>query len=172
MNAPLENRIALVTGASGAIGSAVATRLAADGAALLAHYGSDRDGAENVVAAIKQAGGQAEAVGADFSRPEGPTTLIAQLDRVFGGRFIGRLDVLVNNAGTLAMGPLAESTDEDFDRLFNVNVRAVFQLLREATRRMTKAGWGRIVNLARSSERQLISPAWAFTAEPSSPCRG
>lgn len=147
MNLPLENKLALVTGASGSIGSAVARRLAADGAAVLAHYGSDRAGAEATVAGIRAAGGQAEALGADLAHPEGPAALLAQLDAALGGRFAGRLDVLVNNAGTLDFGPLADATDESFDRLFAVNVRAVFQLSREAARRMTKAGWGRIVNV-------------------------
>ena len=144
MNLPLENKLALVTGASGGIGSAVARRLAEDGAAVLVHYGSSRAEAEAVVRDIKQKGGDAEAVGADLSRHEGPATL---LDGAFGGRFAGRLDVLVNNAGTLDFGPLADATDESFDKLFNVNVRAVFQLSREAARRMTRAGWGRIINM-------------------------
>ncbi len=147
MNTPLENKLALVTGASGSIGSAVARRLAADGALVLVHYGSSRQEAENVVSEIKAAGGRAEVVGADLGRHDGPAALIAQLDGSFGGKFGGRLDVLVNNAGVLDYGPLVEVTDEAFDRVFNVNVRALFQLSREAARRMTKAGWGRIINM-------------------------
>ena len=147
MTPPLENKLALVTGASGSLGSAVARRLAADGASVLVHYGSDRGGAEAVVGEIRAAGGAAEMLGADLSRSDGPAALITQLDGAFGGRFAGRLDVLVNNAGTLDFGSLADATDESFDRLFAVNVRAVFQLSREAARRMTRAGWGRIVNV-------------------------
>ena len=86
-------------------------------------------------------------VGADLSRHEGPAALISQIDGAFGGQFAGRLDVLINNAGTIAMDVLPDAEDADFDRLFNVNVRAVFQLSREAARRMTKAGWGRIINM-------------------------
>ncbi len=147
MKPPLHDKFALVTGASGGIGSAVARRLAADGASVLLHYGSSRDEAETVAREIVGAGGEAEIAGANLSRHDGPAALIAQLDGAFGGRFAGRLDVLVNNAGTLDFGPLVDATDESFDRLFNVNVRAVFQLSREAARRMTRAGWGRIINM-------------------------
>ncbi len=144
---PLSDKLALVTGGSGGIGSAVARRLARDGARVLVHYGSGRRGAEAVVASIREAGGEAEALGADLDRHDGPQQLIVQLDGAFGGRFAGRLDVLVNNAGTFAFGGLLDATDEDFDRLFAVNVRAAFQLAREGARRMAKTGWGRIINM-------------------------
>ncbi len=147
MDLTLANKFALVTGAAGSIGSAVAKRLAQDGASVLVHYGSSREEAETVVAEIKKAGGHAEMVSADLNSPDGPATLVAQLDGAFGGRFAGRLDVLVNNAGVVTMDLLPDATDEDFDRSFNVNVRAMFQLSREAARRMTKAGWGRIINM-------------------------
>ena len=147
MTLPLENKLALVTGASGGIGSAVAKRLAGDGAAILVHYSSSQEEAENVVRGIREAGGAAEALGADLSRHDGPGKLIAQIDGAFGGRFAGRLDVLVNNAGSFAFGGLMDATDEDFDRVFNLNVRAMFQLSREGARRMAKTGWGRIINM-------------------------
>ena len=144
---PLENKLALVTGASGGIGSAVARRLAQDGASVLVHYHSSMVNAEAAVCHIQTAGGQAEAVGADLGRHDGPAALIAQLDTAFDGQFAGRLDVLINNAGTLEFGSLPELTDESFDRLFNLNVRAMFRLAREASRRMAKTGWGRIINM-------------------------
>ena len=147
MKLPLEEKLALVTGASGSIGSAGARRLAEDGASVLVHYNHSRDGAEAVVRDITHAGGTAAALAADLGKPDGPAALIAQLDGAFGGRFAGRLDVLVNNAGTLTMDLLPDAADEDFDRCFNVNVRAVFQLSREAARRMAAAGWGRIINM-------------------------
>lgn len=147
MIAPLSGQFALVTGASGALGSAVARRLAADGAAVLVHYGSSRESAEKVAAEIGESGGMAEIAAADLSQPDGPAELIAQLDAAFGGRFAGRLDILVNNAGTVDLEPITEATDESFDLLFMINVRAVFQLTREAARRMTAAGSGRIINM-------------------------
>jgi 3-oxoacyl-[acyl-carrier protein] reductase len=144
---PLREKLAVVTGASGGIGSQVARRLARDGASVLVHFNSNREDAEAVVRDIEATGGQAETFGADLGHPEGPAALIDRLDESFGGRFAGRLDVLVNNAGTLEFATLTDITDESFDRLFNVNVRACFQLAREAARRMTAAGWGRIINM-------------------------
>ena len=144
---PLENKLALVTGASGGIGSAVAKRLAQDGASMLVHYGSDRQNAEAVVAFIRATGGEAEALQADLSLRDGPAALLARIDGTFAGRFAGRLDVLVNNAGSFAFGGLTDATDEDFDRIFNLNVRAMFQLSREGARRMARTGWGRIINM-------------------------
>lgn len=147
MPLPLADKLALVTGASGSIGSAVAKRLAQDGASVLVHYGSSQPKAAAVVRQIEDAGGAAEALGADLSRHDGPAALIAQFDRAFGGKYMGRLDVLVNNAGGLVYTPLMETSDDDFDRVFNVNVRAMFQLTREGARRMVAAGWGRIINM-------------------------
>ena len=155
---PLANKLALVTGASGSIGSAVARRLAADGASVLIHYSSGREGAENVLRSIRAAGGEAEIVAADLGQRDGPASLLAQIDPSFGERFAGRLDVLVNNAGTVDVDTLTDSTDEAFDHLFNLNVRAVFQLSREAARRMTKVGWGRIINMGSVFGEGAFSP--------------
>lgn len=146
-NPSLHNKLALVTGASGGIGAAVAARLAREGAATLVHYNSSRDAAQNVAREITEAGGRAQIVGADLGAREGAAHLISQLDGAFDGEFAGRLDVLVNNAGIVDVSVLTDATDEAFDALFDLNVRAVFQLSREAARRMTKSGWGRIINM-------------------------
>jgi 3-oxoacyl-[acyl-carrier protein] reductase len=147
MTLPLEKKLALVTGSSRGIGAAIARRLAADGASVLVHYGSNRDRAEAMVSEIKQTGRDAEAVGADLTLHAGPQALLEQVDKAFAGKFSGRLDVLVNNAGIVEFSSLMDSTDEAFDKQFNLHVRAVFQLSREAARRMAKVGWGRIINI-------------------------
>ena len=162
MNQPLQGKLALVTGASRGIGAAIARRLAADGAAVLVHYAASPDRADAVVGEIKQAGGEAEPVGADLTKADGPASLLAQIDGAFGGRFQGRLHVLVNNAGTGAFGSLTEATDEDFDRMFNLNVRAVFILAREAARRMTKDGEGRIINIGSGLGERVPMPGMAL----------
>ncbi|MBC7397002.1 MAG: SDR family oxidoreductase [Bdellovibrionales bacterium] len=147
MDLPLKDKFALVTGASGTIGSAIAKRLAEEGASVLVHFHASHEEADNVVQIIRSKGGLAELVSADLAERNGPSNLIDQLDLAFNGRFAGRLDILVNNAGTLAMDSIVDTTDESFDRLFNVNVRALFQLSREAARRMSKQNWGRIINI-------------------------
>jgi 3-oxoacyl-[acyl-carrier protein] reductase len=143
----LAGKLALVTGASRGIGAAIARRLAADGAAVLVHYANSPDKADAVVTEIRKAGGQAEAVGADLADANGPATLAKHIDSAFGGTFGGRLDVLVNNAGVGAFGPPAEVSDEELTKVIQVNFRAVFELARDAARRMTKAKSGRIITV-------------------------
>jgi 3-oxoacyl-[acyl-carrier protein] reductase len=144
---PLENKLALVTGSSRGIGAAVAVRLAREGASVIVNYASSAQRAEEVVQEIRSAGGEAEAVGADLGSMDGVKTLIASIDGAFGGKFNGRLDVLVNNAGTVDYGPFLEQPDDSYDKHFNVNVRAPIALAKDAGKRMAKAGWGRIINI-------------------------
>lgn len=146
-NLPLRDKLAVVTGSSGVIGSEVARRLARDGASVVVHFNSTPADAEAVVQDITATGGRAQAIAADLSRRDGYAALIDGVDSSFGGAFAGRLDILVNNAGIFAFGALSEVSDESFDRVFNVNVRACFMLSREASKRMSKAGWGRIINM-------------------------
>jgi 3-oxoacyl-[acyl-carrier protein] reductase len=147
MTQPLQNKLALVTGSSRGIGAAIARRLAADGASVIVNYAASPERADSVVQDIRKAGGQAEAVAADLSSIEGVKTLIEKIGQVFGGRFDGRLDILVNNAGTVEFGPFLESSAESYDKHFNLNVRALIELSKDAAARMVKAGSGRIINI-------------------------
>ena len=148
---PLAGKLALVTGGSKGIGAAISRRLAADGAAVVLNYGKDADAAESLVDVIRSDGGRAEAIKADLGGDDGPPKLMAELDAAFGGAFAGRLDVLVNNAGTAAAGAVDETPPDEYlstyDRLFALNVRAVVALTAAAAPRMKAAGWGRIVNI-------------------------
>ena len=147
MSKPLKHKLALVTGSSRGIGAAIAMRLAAEGAAVIVNYSASPARAEKVVKEIRDAGGKAEAVGADLSTIEGTNKLIASIDKAFGGSFGGRLDILVNNAGTVIRGPFMESAQDSYDKHFNLNVRVLIALSKDAARRMIPQNWGRIINI-------------------------
>ena len=123
----LSGKTALVTGASRGMGRASALALARMGAQVLIHYSTGMKEAEAVVAEIRKAGGRADAVAADLSAPDGSHKLAKQVRAVIGDR----LDVLVANAGTSKSATIEETTVEDFDRLFAVNVRAPFFLVQQ-----------------------------------------
>jgi 3-oxoacyl-[acyl-carrier protein] reductase len=123
----LSGKTALVTGASRGIGRAIALALAKAGAQVLVHYGSDEKAAAAVVAEIQQAGGRAEKVATDLRAPEGPHALAKRVRAIVGDR----LDILVANAGISKAATLEETTVEDFNDLFAVNVRAPYFLVQQ-----------------------------------------
>src|SRR5260370_27467145 len=123
----LSGKTALVTGASRGMGRASALALAGMGAQVLVHYSSGVKDAEAVVAEIRNGGGPAHAVAADLSAPDGAHKLAKQVRAVVGDR----PDILVRNAGTSKSATIEETTVEDFDRLFAVNVRAPFFLVQQ-----------------------------------------
>jgi 3-oxoacyl-[acyl-carrier protein] reductase len=118
----LQNKTALVTGASRGIGRATATALAAAGAHVLVHYGRSKREAESLVAEIQRKGGRAEAIAADLGISEGAVLLAKQVRSIVGDQ----LDVLVLNAGISKSARIADYTIEDFDNLFATNVRGPF----------------------------------------------
>ena len=120
-------KTALVTGASRGIGRAAALALAKAGAQVLVHYGANAAEARSVVEKIKVDGGRADAVGADLSDPQGAHRLAAKVHEIIGGR----LDILVANAGISKAATIEETTIEDFDALFAVNVRAPYFLVQQ-----------------------------------------
>src|SRR5271156_3259100 len=137
----LAGKVALVTGASRGIGAATAQRLAAQGATVLVNYAKSKQGAESVVADIRKAGGQATAIKADVGNPAEVKALFAEIDRTHGGK----LDILVNNAGVFITGALADVSDADYEKIFNVNVRGMFEVTRAAISRLRDGG--RIINI-------------------------
>src|SRR4030081_3813238 len=123
----LAGKTALVTGASRGMGRASALAVAAAGAQVLVHYGRGANEADGVVAEIRKAGGRADAIAADLAAPDGPHKLAKLVRDVVGDR----LDILVANAGVSKAATIEETTVEDFDKLFAVNVRAPYFLVQQ-----------------------------------------
>ena len=149
-------RTAIVTGSSQGIGAAVAERLAADGLAVVVNYSRSSGPAEELVRKIEGTGGRAVALKADVSDPAAVAQLFAQAEAVFGG-----VDVLVNNAGIMKLAPIAETSDELFDQTVAINLKGVFNGLREAARRLREGG--RVVSFS-SSVVGLYQPTYAAYA--------
>jgi 3-oxoacyl-[acyl-carrier protein] reductase len=145
----LVNKVAVVTGASKGIGAAIAKALAAEGAAVVVNYASDKKGADAVVAAITAANGKAVAVGGDVSKAADAQGIIRAAIESFG-----RLDVLVNNSGVYEFSPIEQITEEHFHRQFNINVLGVLLTTQAA---MSHLGEGAsIINI--SSVVSSITP--------------
>jgi 3-oxoacyl-[acyl-carrier protein] reductase len=139
----LANRAALVTGASGGLGRAIAVTLAENGASVVVAYGRNKAAADEVVAEIEAKGGRAVAVAADVSTTEGADALVKATIEAFG-----KIDILVNNAGIKRDTLVLRMKDEDWDSVIDTNLRGVFLLCRAAARPMLKAKGGRIINIA------------------------
>lgn len=138
----LEGKTALVTGGSRGIGRAVVERLAGDGAAVAFSFARDRQAAEDVADAVAAAGSRATAVQIDLADPTAAETLFTTAEDE-----LGDVDILVNNAGTNIVTPsIAETSDETYGQIMQVNTRAVFALIRQASTRLRDGG--RIVNLS------------------------
>jgi 3-oxoacyl-[acyl-carrier protein] reductase len=136
----LTNKVALVTGGSRGIGAAIAKRLAADGASVAITYAKDTNAAAAVVKTIELAGGTAIAIQADAVNIEAVKGAVEKAVAT-----LGRLDVLVNNAGTAIPKPFEETTLEEMDRVININVRGVFVTTQAALKHMNNGG--RIINI-------------------------
>jgi 3-oxoacyl-[acyl-carrier protein] reductase len=156
---PLAGRTALVTGASRGIGAAIAKRLAADGAMVMAHYGSGAEETKQLVAQIETAGGHASAVQADLASASGPFELMELVAQQLGGK---KLDILVNNAGLAPYASTADMSAADFDTLAHVNMRSVFFVTQRALPLL--ADGGNIVNLSSIVARTAFPGIPAYSA--------
>jgi 3-oxoacyl-[acyl-carrier protein] reductase len=136
----LTGKGALVTGASKGIGAGIAKNLGVEGATVVVHYATSREGADRTVAAIVNGGGQAWAVPGDFSKPEEITRTFEEIEKKHG-----KLDVLVNNAGVAAFGPLEGVMAEEFHRQFNLNVLGLMLSTQAAIKLM--GGGGSVINI-------------------------
>ncbi|MBC7927858.1 MAG: SDR family oxidoreductase [Bryobacteraceae bacterium] len=147
MSKKLEGKTALVTGASRGIGRAIAVRLAEDGANVLVHYGKSAEAAEEVAGVIRKAGGTAAVLGGDLSSSAGVTELVSGVAKTLGQNGVGKkLDILVNNAGIAEYSNLETTTEEYFDRLFQINVKALFFITQNLVNHIPDGG--RIVNVS------------------------
>jgi len=151
MSKRLENKVAVVTGASKGIGAGIAKALAAEGASVVVNYASSRAGADRVVAEITSKGGKAVAVQADVSKQADIAQLFAQTKANYGG-----LDILVNNAGIFEFAPIDQISEEHFHKQFNINVLGLL-LTTQAALPLFPATGGSVINIS-SSVTSLTPP--------------
>jgi 3-oxoacyl-[acyl-carrier protein] reductase len=140
----LTEKVAIVTGSSDGIGRAIAERLAQDGATIVVNYGKSADKAKQVVVGIEEKGGKAVAIKADMGKVGD----------------VGRLNILVNNAGMFMYKPLVETTEEEFDRMFALNTKGPYFALQEAAKIIREGG--RIVNISTDGTHIGFAGATAY----------
>jgi 3-oxoacyl-[acyl-carrier protein] reductase len=151
----LKGKIAIVTGASSGIGRGIAERLAQNGASVVVNYAKSADKAKQVVAGIEAKGGKAVAIQADMSQAADARRLVKDAVKQFG-----RLDIVVNNAGDFLAKPLAETTEDEFDRLFALNAKGPYFVMQEAAGIIAEGG--RIVNISTDGTHLGFSGATAY----------
>jgi 3-oxoacyl-[acyl-carrier protein] reductase len=149
----LNTKVVLVTGASRGIGAAIAKKLASEGAKVIINYAGAQNEADQTVQVIKDNGGDAIALKADVSKAVEVTALFDAAIAHYG-----RIDILINNAGIMITKLLKDTTDDDFTRQFDVNVRGTFNTLREAATKL--ANNGTVINLSTTLTRVMI-PTYA-----------
>jgi 3-oxoacyl-[acyl-carrier protein] reductase len=151
MSKKLEGKIALVTGGSRGIGAAIAKRLAADGANVAITYTKGADAAASVIKEIERAGRKAIAIQADAADADAVKAAVEKTFATFG-----RMDVLVNNAGTAIPKPFEETTLEEMDRVIDINIRGVFVTTQAALKHMNDGG--RIIMIGSAVGERAVAP--------------
>lgn len=162
MSKSLTGKIALVTGASRGIGSAIAEVLAEDGALVAVHYGKSKAAADDVVAKIKSRGGDAFAVAADLSKKGAAQTLFAALDQELSHRTGDtKFDILINNAGIAPFVGFGETIEAVLDEIYTVNVKSLFLITQEAVKRLRNGG--RIISTSTGAVRTPVPAVAAYS---------
>ena len=154
---PTAARVAIVTGGSGGIGSAIAERLAADGLSVAVHYGGKADRAEALVARITDAGGTATAVKADVADEAQVAAMFDEIETAFGG-----VDVVIHTAGIMVLSPLTDFDLDEFDRMQRTNVRGTYIVDQHAARRLRNGG--ALVNFSSSVVKLALPSYTAYAA--------
>ncbi len=154
MSKELEGKNALVTGGSRGIGAAIAKRLARDGASVAITYSKDANSASAVVKAIEHEGGKAVAIQADAADAQAVKNAVEKAVAA-----LGRLDVLVNNAGTAIPQKFEEATLEDLDRVININIRGTFVTTQAALKHMNDGG--RVIMIGSCVGERMMTPGLA-----------
>lgn len=139
----LAGKIALVTGASRGIGRGIAQKLAALGATVLINYNGSEQKAREAAAEITNAGGQAECVGCDVSDFAACGSMVEQIIKKYG-----RVDILVNNAGVTRDNLIMRMSEEDYDKVLDINLKGAFNTMRHLSRYFLKQRSGKIINIS------------------------
>jgi 3-oxoacyl-[acyl-carrier protein] reductase len=153
----LEDKVAIVTGSSRGIGAQIAETLSRAGAKVVINYLNNRTAADQVVTKIQSCGGDAIVKKADVGKADEVKALFDA-----GIAKFGKVDILINNAGIAIYKVVQDTTDDDFHRIFNINVKGVFNTLREAATRMEKEG--RIINVSSTVTRVMLPTYGVYSA--------